>query len=142
MNRLLFAISLTAGVVTFSGGPARMNAANINDLNGPYSGFLHHNNTASQENVDVNFTIDSKGSGGKFEGTFSTVPVKGVVGPKGKMFFSGTLNAGGFVVRIKKGKAQLSATGKFIVGSFVGESTLLPSTSGPYTFTVSRATPG
>ena len=75
---------------------------------------------------------------GKFTGLFGGVTVHGSVSNSGKVTFSGKEASGGASFKIQNGQAQLSATGKFLLGSFKGSGTLHPERNGGYTFELHR----
>ena len=114
-------------------------AADISDLRPAYGGSAHHNQNPAGEEVGIDFQLDAGQANGKFTGFIGSVyPITGKVTSTGKVTFSGGGASKGVTLKIKKGKAQLSATGEFLVGSLVLEVNP-PSQgepNGPYTFHV------
>ena len=122
-------IALTVAV-SLAGAPA--SASNISDLKEFYGGSWHCTTSTDNENLSKEFIVTSTNHDGTFSGIFGSVRINGKVNGKGKITFSGSGNenassapaSGGVVnAQIKNGKAQLSATGRFIVGSFTYEGT-------------------
>jgi hypothetical protein len=114
--------------------PAR--AANINDLQEEYSGWLHHSSSSGLENQEFYFEFTSTQPNGNFTGSLGgEIPISGKVTGSGVISFSGSRNDKGGLIQIKKGTGQLSATGRFIVGSFQYKGSGV-SNPGLYTFHV------
>jgi hypothetical protein len=113
--------------------PAR--AADINDLEDTYVGRVHHSSIASEEDDGIAIGFDNQQPNGTFTGNIGFIPISGKVTSAGVITFSGSANGKGGSVQIKKGTGQLSATGRFIVGSFQYKGTGVD-TPGKYTFHV------
>jgi hypothetical protein len=117
--------------------PAR--AANIDDLAETYSGRVHHSSIPSEEDESVTFFIIGTQPNGKFTGNIGGgIPISGKVTASGAVTFSGSAEDKGGSIQIKKGTGQLSATGRFIVGSFQLKGAGA-NTPGKYTFHVDAA---
>jgi hypothetical protein len=115
--------------------PAR--AANINDLNNNYAGVVHHSTLPAFEEIEIEIEVTDTQPNGNFTAVIFAVPVSGKVSSTGAITFSGKSPIDGGTVQFKKGVAQLSATGDYIVGSFqlkVENTKFFP--SGKYTFHV------
>jgi hypothetical protein len=99
--------------------PASVHAANVNDLAAGYAGRGHHSTDAGDEDFSLTVEITGTEGNGDFTANFGDIPVSGRVTSAGVMTFGGKLTLkNGATVQVKKGSAQLSATGQFIVGSF------------------------
>jgi hypothetical protein len=114
--------------------PAR--AANINDLRDQYVGRAHHSSVAGQEDLGITFFFTDTQPNGNFTGSIEGgIPLSGKVTASGAITFSGSTTSEGGPFQIKKGTGQLSATGRFIVGSFQFKGAGVE-TPGKYTFHV------
>lgn len=108
---------LIAGAAASIGVGAR--AANVNDLAEIYSGRLHHSANAAGENEGFGFAVTSISPNGKFVGDLGDgIVMNGKVTSTGKMTFAVNGSNSKGSLKMTKGKGQLSATGRFIVGSF------------------------
>jgi hypothetical protein len=117
------------------GGSAGLQAeAARGDFASQYAGAGHSNSKPGFENVSLSLVVSDFRTNGKFTGVFGGVPVHGNVSTTGKVTFSGKITSGGKSFNIQEGKAQLSATGLFLLGSFKGSGKLQPDQNGPYTF--------
>lgn len=101
---------------------APLSAADIDNLAPGYEGGQYHTTDAGQEfQLMVLSQLTAEG-GGKFSGNYGSVPITGKVTNTGKMTFSGKTTQMGATIQVKSGKGQLSATGRFIIGSFTVKS--------------------
>lgn len=135
MTSKLVTLSLFAGLVAVSmsvGNGSR--AADISDLGEFYEGSTHHGTNADNEDTALDFDVQTREQNGKFTGIFSGIPVKGKVTSTGKVTFSGSLTITEGTISIKSGKGQLSATGRFIVGSFKVQTKPNAPATGNWTF--------
>lgn len=123
-------LMLVAVAATLASTP-RIRAADVNDLNEAYSGGAHHVSVAADEDENITLVIQDRQSNGKFSGQLGGIAVTGKVTSTGKVTFAGKTGGSSF----KQGKAQLSATGRFLVGSFVWQSSDSPA-SGKYIFSL------
>lgn len=108
-------------------------ASDINDLQPLYSGEWWSRNHTSPEFLDLTMSVNAAHPDGTFDGSMGEVPIHGKVTPTGAVTFSGKTVGGSPTLKIKSGKAQLSATGLFFLGSLTynaGSSSL----SGKYSF--------
>lgn len=117
MRSLSKAIPMTCALaLVLAGGPSTP-AADIDDLGQIYLGPIHHTTTPLFEVGDAFLAIDSKQANGAFSGEFAGIAIRGKVTQNGKVTFSGR-DEEDPREQIRAGKAQLSATGRFLVGSF------------------------
>jgi hypothetical protein len=101
-------------------------AAGVSALKSPYHVILFQVNRSNV--FEGAFTIGGTG-GAKVGGLFAAVPFKGKLTNQGKLTFSGN-----GAVKITNGKGQVSATGRFILGSFKVTQSSEPEERGTYVF--------
>lgn len=118
---------------------ASTRAADIDDLKGEYSGAAYSSSSTSDEIDLISLTVGPKSANGKFTGEFRNVQVSGKVTPAGKITFSGQATKGDLFLRVKSGKGQLSATGRFIVGSYKVQSNAPEVVTGSFTFSLEES---
>lgn len=132
-------------VLALAVGSIPASASNISDLATAYTGSWHSITTAENENLPAGLAISATSTNGKFTGFFQGIPITGKVSSKGVITFKG--KSSGSANRqtqgiagtgaISKGKAQLSATGRFIGGTFTYKGTGgLAALSGKYLFSL------
>lgn len=135
------AMAALTAMITVGAPPT--DAAGINDLDTFYGGSAHSTTDTDLEDLSLSLGVLESSPNGKFSGFIAGVNISGKVTANGKMTFSGSGLAESAPAgdpsngQIKKGKAQVSATGRFIVGSFtfIGSGSLA-SRSGKYIFSI------
>jgi hypothetical protein len=98
-----------------------------------YKGSAHHNSKSPQENVDFTLDVDDF-NGDNFTAHLNSIPIQAKLTQDGRITFSGQARVGNQVIKIKNGKALLSAGKAFMNGSFKIEGNLQPQANGSYTF--------
>jgi hypothetical protein len=132
-----------------------LHAAGVDSLKSLYAGHAHHNTEGDSENIQLNWTDVTPHGGGKFSATLqiqaapiptcgaaplikiplTEVPINGKVTAAGKVTFSGKVSTGSDSLTIKNGKGQLSALGRWILGTVTVQNKSFNETvSGKYTF--------
>jgi hypothetical protein len=92
--------------------------ANIGSLTAGYSGHWRHLHDLNKANEGFSLEVTQKKTNGNFTGLLADVPTTGHVDAKGKVTLKGGRRSGANVLKIKNGKAQLSAQGNYLLGSF------------------------
>lgn len=149
--RVLCVVALVAVVLA----PQSLQAAGVDSLASLYAGHAHHNSSGDSENIQLNWTDVTAHGGGKFSATLqiqaapiptcmatplikiplTDVPINGKVTAAGKVTFSGKVSMGSDSLTIKDGKGQLSALGRWILGTVTVQNKSFNETvSGKYTF--------
>lgn len=103
---------------------APAHTADAGDLQGLYTGSLHANNIQQAEDLEIDMTVTNLQPNGKFTASFGDSSAPGKVSPTGKVTINGKLTGGGVNTQFKM-KAQLSATGQFLVGTASLKGTIL-----------------
>lgn len=133
LNASIPAALLIAAII---GAPLR--AADVDDLGSLYVGSRHSSTSAANDDVNTNLTITEKSSNGKFKGFLDKVAITGKINSAGAIKFNGKFTSNNGNTKLTKGKAQLSASGGYVLGSFTLKSTGSFSTlTGKYTFITS-----
>jgi hypothetical protein len=125
---VVMAVLLITGIATI---PAA-NAANVSDLKPLYEGYAHHLTDPGDENEGVTLTFAVEANG-QVHGNYGDILLKVKVSAKGVVTFSGKLQGAEV-----KGTGQLSATGKYLVGTFTFKRS--SNDDGKYTFQVASPT--
>lgn len=118
-----FAIALAAVALTASlAGSSRLEAADISDLANEYSGDAYDIRDTANEEGSLKISNIVKSGGGKFTADLGFIPLSGKVTNTGKVTLAGKFKGVQSNVQINlkvKATGQLSATGRFLVGSIV-----------------------
>jgi hypothetical protein len=144
-NLTIYTVSGLGLVWTLALGTTPVSASSIADLASTYNGAWHSTTSAANENLPTGLTVLETSTNGKFTGFLGDQFIAGKVSSKGVITFksqatrTARLQPQGIAgtATISKGKAQLSATGKFIVGTFSYKGTGgLASLTGKYLFSL------
>src|SRR5262249_39374110 len=106
------------GLTSLRSGRIQAENADINDLENSYEGAIQHRTSKDLESENPEIAFSDQQPNGTFNGLLGDIPIHGKVTTSGKMTFSGKLTVMSQSLTVKEGKGQLSATGKFILGSF------------------------